>query len=82
MIRPEGNDAREQCQGAGSAERWSEIVHQTADTRDGRASTGIGAGVRYDLSETEHLLGYFGPGLQDTAQTSQYSWYASILFTF
>jgi hypothetical protein len=51
----------------------AEIVHQTPDTKGGKASTGI---------DTYHLLAYLGPGLQNTAATSQYSWYASILFTF
>lgn len=60
----------------------AEIVHQTPVTKGGRVSTGIGAGVRYDLNETYHLLAYIGPGLQNAVETSQYSWYASILFTF
>lgn len=59
-----------------------ELVHQTADTKGGRASTGVGGGVRYDLTENYHLLASFGPGLQNTTQTAQLSWYASILFTF
>ncbi|MFZ1989937.1 MAG: transporter [Alphaproteobacteria bacterium] len=60
----------------------AEIVHQTADTKDGRATTGVGAGLIYDLSENYHLLAYAGPGVQNAAETNQYSWYASILFTF
>lgn len=60
----------------------AEVVHQTPTTQGGRALTGIGAGLRYDLDDHYHLLAYFGPGLQNAAETSQYSWYASILFTF
>jgi hypothetical protein len=60
----------------------AEVVHQTPATKDGRVSTGIGAGFRYDIDEHYHLLGYFGPGLQNAVETSQYTWYASILFTF
>jgi hypothetical protein len=59
-----------------------EIVHQTADTKGGRPSTGVGAGFRYDLSEHYHLLGYYGPGLQATATNARHSWYASVLFTY
>ena len=59
-----------------------ELVHQTADTKGGRASTGFGAGLRYDISDNYHLLAYAGPGLQNAAETSRYSWYASVLFTF
>ena len=60
----------------------AEIVHQTPDTRDGRATTGVGAGLKYDVNENYHLLAYAGPGLQNAAETNQYSWYASILLTF
>ncbi len=60
----------------------AEIVHQTADSKGGRASTGIGGGVTYDLSENVHLLAYVGPGLQNAADTAQYSWYSSVLLTF
>ncbi|HEY3916346.1 MAG TPA: hypothetical protein VGL83_01070 [Stellaceae bacterium] len=59
-----------------------EVVHQTAAIKGGRPSTAIGGGLRYDLNDRYHLLAYFGPGLQNTAPTSQYSWYASVLFTF
>jgi hypothetical protein len=60
----------------------AEIVHQSADTKGGRASTGIGAGLRYDINDAYHLLAYAGPGLQNAAETARYTWYASILFTF
>jgi hypothetical protein len=60
----------------------AEIVHQTPDTRGGHASTGVGAGLLYDLNDNFHLLAYAGPGLQNAAETGRYSWYASILWTF
>lgn len=60
----------------------AEIVHQTAETNGGRASTGIGFGLRYDISDDYHLLAYAGPGLQNAPETDRYSWYASVLFTF
>lgn len=60
----------------------AEVVHQGADTKGGRAFTGAGAGLIYDLSENVHLLAYAGPGLQNAAENGQYAWYSSVLFTF
>lgn len=60
----------------------AEIVHQTADTKGGRAMTAIGAGLKYDVTDNYHLLAYAGPGLQNAAVSDDYSWYASFLFTF
>jgi len=60
----------------------AELVHQTADANGGKASTGIGAGLTYDIDEHYHLLAYAGPGLQNAAETGRTSWYTSILFTF
>jgi hypothetical protein len=59
----------------------AELVHSTADTRGGHASTGVGAGVRYDLTDHYHLMAYAGPGLQHAAENGEYSWYAAILLT-
>lgn len=60
----------------------AELFHQTADGTGTRASTSLGAGVRYDLNETYHLLGYVRRGIQNTTETDHYSWYAAVLFTF
>jgi hypothetical protein len=60
----------------------AEIVHQGADSKGGRVSTAVGAGLIYDVSENIHLLAYAGPGLQNAAETARYAWYSSILFTF
>ena len=60
----------------------AELYHQTADTIGGRATTGIGAGVIYDLSDHYHLMASFGPGIQNAIDTNQYSWYTALLFTF
>jgi hypothetical protein len=60
----------------------AEIVHQSADTKGGRAFTGTGAGLIYDFNENLHLLAYAGPGLQNAAATARTSWYTSVLFTF
>jgi hypothetical protein len=60
----------------------AEIYHQTPDTRGGKAATGIGAGLRYDLNDHYHLLADLGPGIQNAAQTNRYSWYSALLVTF
>ena len=59
-----------------------EIFHQTPDTQGGEATTSIGAGVRYDLNEHLHLLGYLGRGIQNADATDRYNWYTSVLFAF
>ena len=59
-----------------------ELVHQTADTREGRASTSAGVGIKIDLDDHLHLLAYLGPGLQNVAPNARYSWYTSVLITF
>jgi len=59
-----------------------EIYHQTSAARDGRATTSLGAGVKYDLSENIHLLGYLAPTIENAPETSRYVWYGSVLWTF
>jgi hypothetical protein len=59
-----------------------EIYHQTADTRGGKASSGIGFGATWDLSENYHLMASAGPGIQNAADTNRDTWYAAMLFTF
>ena len=59
-----------------------ELFHQTADSSGNPASSSVGIGARYDLNETYHLLGYVRRGFENTNETDQYSWYASVLFTF
>lgn len=60
----------------------AEVFHQTSDGLGVPASTTLGVGSRYDLSENYHLLGYVARGLQNVDRTSRLSWYAAILFTF
>ncbi|HEX4534679.1 MAG TPA: transporter [Rhizomicrobium sp.] len=60
----------------------AEIYHQTADTRGGKASTGLGAGATYDLSINYHLMASYGPGIQNAAETGRSSWYVAMQFTF
>ena len=59
-----------------------EIFHQTADTIGGHDTTSVGTGVRYDLSDHFHLLGYLGRGIDNVDKTDRLNWYASVLFTF
>jgi hypothetical protein len=59
-----------------------EVFHQTADSNGTPASSSVGLGVRYDVSDAYHLLGYVRRGIENTDETDQYSWYASVLFTF
>lgn len=60
----------------------AELFHQTADTAGTPASTSVGLGLRYDVNDNYHLLGYVRRGIQNADETGQYSWYASVLFTF
>lgn len=59
-----------------------ELFHQTPDTRGGDATTSVGAGLKYDVNDNYHLLGYVGRGIQNADATDRLNWYASILFTF
>lgn len=60
----------------------AEIYHRTANEEGGRASTGVGFGATYDLSQNYHLMASFGPGIQNADETNRASWYAAMLFTF
>lgn len=60
----------------------AEIYHETADTKHGKASTGIGFGVTYDLNDNFHLMGSVGPGIQNAAATDRVTWYTAFLLTF
>src|ERR1700761_9431068 len=60
----------------------AEIYHATADVIGGRATTGIGAGVIYDLNENYHLMASIGPSIENADTTNQASWYVALLTTF
>jgi Putative MetA-pathway of phenol degradation len=60
----------------------AELFHQTADAIGTPATTSIGVGWRYDLNDNYHLLGYVRRGIENADEADQYSWYASVLFTF
>jgi len=59
-----------------------EKFHQTSDGSGTPAPSNVGLGARYDINDTYHLLGYVRRGIQNASETNQYSWYASVLFTF
>jgi hypothetical protein len=59
-----------------------ELFHQTADGNGTPPTSSVGLGARYDINDTYHLLGYVRRGIQNANETDQYSWYASVLFTF
>ena len=59
-----------------------ELFHQTADHIGTPATSSIGIGARYDINDTYHLLGYIRRGIENAAEADQFSWYASVLFTF
>ena len=81
-FHPDGFRLRIGTSGSVKIPFGAELVHQTPDAKAARATTGLGAGVRYDFNENYHLLAYAGPGLQNAVETDRYSWYVSILFTF
>jgi Putative MetA-pathway of phenol degradation len=60
----------------------AELFHQTADAIGTPATSSVGVGVRYDLNDTYHLLGYVRRGIENANQADRTAWYASILFTF
>lgn len=85
-----GGGSHDYCQ-AGAAFTWqmtpvlqvgSEFYGSGSDSAGGRTSSGIGAGVIYDLSERFHLLGSYGGGLTNAAETNKSTWYLALLTTF
>jgi Putative MetA-pathway of phenol degradation len=85
-----GDGGRDYCQGGWALTRevasglrvGAELYAQSADTKGGRASAGLGIGATYDLSDTLHLMASAGPGLENAADTDRASWYVAMLFTF
>ncbi len=73
-----GGGAQDFCQASWALTRQvlpdlqlgAEIVHQTADTKGGRAATGIGFGVAQQPHRDLPSAGLAGPGLQNAAETA------------
>jgi hypothetical protein len=59
-----------------------ELFHQSADMIGRDDTTSIGTGIRYDMNNHLHLLGYVGRGIQNADETDRLDWYTSVLFTF
>jgi hypothetical protein len=84
-----GNDARDFClwgvagtlQISPALRVGAEVYRQTADVRGGRASTNVGVGATYDLSEHLHLMASGGPTIENSASTNDANWYVALLLT-
>jgi len=59
-----------------------ELYHQTSDESGTLNSTGYNIGGSYSLTEHLRLLMTAGSGLQSTAATNQFSYYAGLQVTF
>jgi hypothetical protein len=59
-----------------------EAFHQTSPADGVKDSTGFNVGAVYDISETWHLLGSVGTGLQNRSTTNQLSYYLALQSTF
>lgn len=53
----------------------AEIFHQSADTAEGKDSTGFNIGAIYDFSDRYHLVASAGRGFQNARATNAFSWY-------
>ncbi len=60
----------------------TEVFHQTANTVNGKDTTGFNLGIIDDLTEHWHLLGSVGTGLQNASGTNQFSYYMGLQLTF
>ena len=60
----------------------AELFHQSADQIGGKDSFGFNIGGIYDFNEHYHLLLSAGRGLQNSADTNRFSYYAAIQHTF
>ena len=63
-------------------ELGGELFHQTASTVDGKDSSGFNLGGTYDLNQNYHILFTAGRGVQNTADTDQFSYYMALQLTY
>jgi hypothetical protein len=56
----------------------AEITHRGRETADGRAFTGLNAGVIYKLTDHWSLLASGGPGVQNARTEGRYDFYVSL----
>lgn len=59
-----------------------ELFHQTPDTIGGKQTSGFNVGGIYDFTDHYHLLFSAGRGLQNAAQTDEFSYYLGLQWTF
>lgn len=60
----------------------AEVFHQTSNTRSTPDTTGYNLGGTYGISEHLRVLMTVGSGLQNTAATNHFSYYAGLQVTF
>lgn len=58
-----------------------EIFHETAQTIDGKDTTGFNIGGIYDFDDHNHLLFSAGRALQNASETNLFSWYVGYQYT-
>ena len=58
-----------------------ELFHQTSSGQGTPDSTGYNVGGIYDISERLHILMSAGSGIQNSAATNGFSWYAGLRFS-
>lgn len=85
-----GDDGQDFCMGGVAITRevienvraGLEVFRQGADSKGGRVATALGGGLTWDIDDNHHLMGYWGPGLQNVAATGHSNIYVAMLFTF
>jgi hypothetical protein len=60
----------------------AELFHQTKDADDGKDTSGFNVGAIYDLTDNYHVLCSAGRGVQNAAQTNEFSYYLAVQWTF
>jgi len=59
-----------------------EVYHQTPDTLQAKAFTGLNLGATYKLTDHWSLLAAGGPGIQNASQQGQYDFYLALEATY
>lgn len=57
-----------------------ELYHQSADSRDTRASTGVGVGASWQVAPHWALIGSGGPLIEHRASAGRYAFYLALAF--
>ncbi len=59
-----------------------EVFHQTANTNNGKDTTGFNLGGVFDITDNHHILFSAGRGLQNVRATNEFSYYVAYQLTF